>query len=78
MVHHRPLAKPNRFYPAAFNMEKSHMKGSMAGADVGAAVLYRAFTAEQDGRRGLVRLWLEVYRQLVEEDRPMEEDTKGT
>jgi hypothetical protein len=29
MVHHRPLAKTNRFYITAFDMEKSHMKGSM-------------------------------------------------
>ncbi len=43
------------------------------GADAGAEVLYRAFLAEQDGRRFLVRVWLEVYRQIVEEDRPVEE-----
>jgi hypothetical protein len=29
MVHHCQSAKPNRFYLTAFNMEKSHMRGSM-------------------------------------------------
>ena len=43
------------------------------GADAGAEVLFRAFLAEQDGRRFLVRVWLEVYRQIVEGDRPLEE-----
>jgi hypothetical protein len=51
------------------------MKGF--GPNALAEVLFRAFIAEQDGRRALVRLWLEVYRQLVEEDRPMEEHGGG-
>jgi hypothetical protein len=40
-------------------------------------VLFRAFLAERDGRRVLVRLWLEVYRQIVEEDRQIVEDAQS-
>lgn len=43
----------------------------------GAEVLFRAFLAEQDGRRFLVRVWLEVYRQIVEEGRVAGEKKKG-
>jgi hypothetical protein len=63
--------------PQTFTLESIRESTKWWGTDVGAAVLYRAFVAEQEGRRVLVRIWLEVYRQLVEEDRPREEGKDG-
>jgi hypothetical protein len=51
------------------------MKGF--GPNALAEVLFRAFLAEHDGRRVLVRLWLEVYRQLVEEEWPRKDGEKS-
>jgi hypothetical protein len=64
--------------PQTFTLESIRQSTKWWGAEVCAAVLYRAFIAEQEGRRGLVRVWLEVYRQLVEEDRPREEGEGGS
>jgi hypothetical protein len=47
------------------------------GADAGTEALFRAFLAERDGRRFLLRVWLEVYRQIVEEDRPIVEEGRS-
>ncbi len=58
--------------PETFSLQSVRESTKWWGAEVGAQVLYRAFLAEQDGRRFLVRVWLEVYRQIVEEDRPVD------
>lgn len=59
--------------PQTFSLQSIVDSMKWPGSDAGAEVLYRAFLAEQDGRRFLVRIWLEVYRQIVEEDRVVEE-----
>jgi hypothetical protein len=63
--------------PQTFSLQSVVESMKWPGGAAGAEVLYRAFLAEQDGRRFLVRVWLDVYRQIVEEDRPMEEKSGG-
>jgi hypothetical protein len=63
--------------PQTFTLQSVVESMKWSGADAGAEVLYRAFLAERDGRRFLVRVWLEVYRQIVEEDRPIVEEEKS-
>jgi hypothetical protein len=62
--------------PQTFTLQSVVESMKWCGADAGAEVLYRAFLAERDGRRSLVRVWLEVYRQIVEEDRPIADGEK--
>src|ERR1051326_5785047 len=56
--------------PETFSLQSVVESMKAPGGALGAEVLFRAFLAERDGRRFLVRVWLEVYRQIVEEDRP--------
>jgi hypothetical protein len=63
--------------PQTFTLQSVVESMKWSGADAGAEVLYRAFLAERDGRRSLVRVWLEVYRQIVKEDRPIVEEEKS-
>ncbi len=63
--------------PATFSLQSVTESLKWWGAEAGAEVLFRAFMAERGGRRFLVRVWLEVYRQIVEEDRPAEEAKSG-
>lgn len=58
--------------PETFSLQSVVESMKWPGGGAGAEVLYRAFLAEQDGRRFLVRVWLEVYRQIVEEDQAVE------
>ncbi|HLL28275.1 MAG TPA: hypothetical protein VKT73_11600 [Xanthobacteraceae bacterium] len=62
--------------PETFSLQSVVESMKLPGADLGAEVLYRAFLAERDGRRFLVRVWLEAYRQIVEEDWPIVEEGK--
>lgn len=63
--------------PATFSLQSVTESMRWRGGDAGAEVLFRAFLAERDGQRFLVRVWLEVYRQIVEEDRPIVEQGKS-
>jgi hypothetical protein len=62
--------------PQTFDLQSVTESMKWTGADAGAEALFRAFLAERDGRRFLVRVWLEVYRQIVEEDRPIVEEER--
>ena len=54
--------------PPTFDLQGARDSMKWWGDQAGAETLFRAFLAEYDGRRTLVRLWLDVYRQIVEEE----------
>jgi hypothetical protein len=71
------MPNPKWGVPQTFSLQSVTESMKWTGADAGAEALFRAFLAERDGRRFLVRVWLDVYRQIVEEDRPIGHGEKG-
>src|ERR1051326_7248946 len=63
--------------PETFSLQSVVESMKAPGGALGAEVLFRAFLAERDRRRFLVRVLLEGYREMVEEDRPVGEEGKG-